>query len=74
MASRPSSSTGPTDGGGREPVAARVVEFTPRTSGFAAPANDNARPRGRWFRRAIGPALLFVLAASGWAYIYLYLT
>jgi hypothetical protein len=74
VASRPSSSTGPTDGGGREPVAARVVEFTPRDRGLTTPANDNARPRGRWVRRALGPALLFVLAASGWAYLYLYLT
>jgi hypothetical protein len=73
VASRPSSSTGPTDGGGREPVAARVVEFTPRDRGFATPANDNVRPSGRWFLRTLGPALLLVLAAGGWACLY-YLT
>ena len=71
MASRPSSSTDSTDGGGREPVAARVVEFTPRDRGFAAPANDNLRPTGRRVVRVLGPVLLAILAASGWAYLYL---
>ena len=73
MASRPSSSTGSTHGGGREPVAARVVEFTPRDrGGLAAPANDNGRPSGRRLLvRALGPAVLFALAASGWVYLYL---
>ena len=70
MASRPSSSTGSTHGGGREPAAARVVEFTPRTSGLAAPANDNAGPSGRRWRRALGSALLLVLAAGSWACLY----
>jgi hypothetical protein len=49
------------------------VEFTPRDPGFATPANDNVRPSGRWFLRTLGPALLLVLAASGWACLY-YLT
>jgi hypothetical protein len=71
VASRPSSSTGSAHGGGREPVAARVVEFTPRDRGLAAPANDNGRPSGRRLFRAVGPVLLFALAASGWLYLYL---
>jgi hypothetical protein len=70
VASRPSSSTGSTHGGGREPVAARVVEFAPRGNGMP-PANDNVRPTGRRLIRVLAPTLLFALAASGWAYLYL---
>jgi hypothetical protein len=49
------------------------VEITPRDRGFATPANDNAKPTARRLARVLGPALLLVLAASGWVYLY-YLT
>jgi hypothetical protein len=69
VVSRPSS-TGAPPGEGREPVVARVIEFTPRERGLGTAANDNARSAVRYVVQ-VGGALAFALIAAGGVYFYL---
>jgi hypothetical protein len=71
VASRPSSTIGAARGDRREPVVARVVQFSPRERSLIQPANDNIRPAGRHIVQLLGSALALALMAGGWIYLYL---
>ncbi|MBI3516902.1 MAG: hypothetical protein HY060_22965 [Proteobacteria bacterium] len=71
MASRPSSTSGPTRGDAREAAVARVIEFTPRERSLGVAANDNASPVGRRLLQVVGTGLMFALVAGGGVYLYL---
>jgi len=68
VASRPSSTSGSTQGDGRAPAVHHVVQFAPRERALAPPANDNLR-RPRQRRVALlGCALGFVLLGAALVY------
>jgi hypothetical protein len=71
VASRLSSTTGSARSDGREPVVARVVQFSPRERGVTPPANDNVRPIGRHMIQLLGPGVALALVAAAWLYVYL---